>query len=56
LRLRPDLVESSLLVFLPCYLGAVILVATIDNYGGRMVAAAIPFALVLAARVGAKPS
>jgi hypothetical protein len=28
----------------------------VDNYGGRMVSASIPFALVLAGRAAAKPS
>jgi len=55
-RVRPDVTESAILIFLPLYLGAVILVATVDNYGGRMVSASIPFALVLAGRAAAKPS
>jgi hypothetical protein len=55
-RLAPTLIEAALLIFLPLYMGAVIAVATVDNYGGRMVAAAIPFALVLAGRAAAKAS
>lgn len=50
LRRRPDTVEQAVLLFLPLYLGPVLLVAGIENYGGRMVAAAMPFAAVLAAR------
>lgn len=49
-RRWPDAVERCVLLFLPLYLGPVLLVAGIENYGGRMVAVAMPFAAVLAAR------
>jgi hypothetical protein len=46
----PDLADAVILTFLPLYIGPVILLVDIENYGGRMVAAAIPLAAVLAAR------
>jgi hypothetical protein len=49
-RQWPTLLETCILVMLPLYLGPVWLFAGIDNYGGRMVAMAMPFAAVLAAR------
>ena len=49
-RRWPTLLETCILVMVPLYLGPVWLFAGIDNYGGRMVAMAMPFAAVLAAR------
>lgn len=49
-RQWPTIGEAAVLIFLPLYLGPVIMVAGIENYGGRMVAAAIPFAALLAGR------
>ena len=49
-RAWPTIAEAAVLIFLPLYLAPVIMVAGIENYGGRMVAAAIPFAALLAGR------
>jgi len=49
-RQWPTIAEAAVLIFLPLYLAPVILVAGIENYGGRMVAAAMPFAAILAGR------
>jgi hypothetical protein len=46
----PTLVEAAVIVWLPLYLGPVLLFAGIDNYGGRMVATVMPFAAILAGR------
>lgn len=46
----PPIAEAAVLIFLPLYLAPVIMVAGIENYGGRMVAAAMPFAAMLAGR------
>ena len=49
-RQWPTIAEAAVLIFLPLYLAPVVLVAGIENYGGRMVAAAMPFAAMLAGR------
>ena len=52
----PSIWEAAVVIFLPLYLAPVIMVAGIENYGGRMVAVAIPFAAALAGRaIGRRP-
>ncbi len=49
-RRSPTGAEALVLLMVPLYLGPVWLVAGVSNYGGRMVAVAMPFAALLAAR------
>lgn len=49
-RQWPSRLEICVALLIPLYLGPVLLVGGVSNYGGRMVAVAMPFAVVLAAR------
>ena len=49
-RVSPTAPEAAILLLLPLYLGPVWLVAGVGNYGGRMIATAMPFFALVAAR------
>lgn len=49
-RQWPSRLEICAALLIPLYLGPVLLVGGVSNYGGRMVAVAMPFVAVLAAR------
>jgi hypothetical protein len=48
-RRAPTVIDACVMLFLVLYLAPVVTVAGIENYGGRMVAVAMPFAAWLAA-------